>query len=310
MMRVTMPSATAAPVNRPPATGPGHTPADGTSSGPASLPAGARKRIEGENFPVALRVLPRRWRRALESLYAYARYVDDIGDEFDGPRVAALNHVADEVRLLYAGGRPTLAAVAGLAVLRTDHAVPAQPFLDLVRANLADQQVTRYRTFAELRAYCALSADPVGRVVLRIAGTAAEHLVALSDRICTGLQIIEHIQDVGEDYRAGRIYLPQRDMARFGVPEQALGRPSAEPRLRELLRYQTDRAVAHLEAGAPLVCALHGAARIAVSGFLAGGRAAASTVRAAGYDVLARDCSPPKRSVAAAYLRAIVRTAG
>ena len=283
---------------------------DGASVGPLELPQRPRKQIDGENFPVALRVLPRRWRRGLTALYAYARYVDDIGDEFDGPRVAALRQIAGEVELLYAGGRPTIPAVAGLAGLRAEFGVPAEPLLDLVRANIADQRVDRYATLAELLDYCALSANPVGRVVLRIAGADASHLVALSDRICTGLQIIEHIQDVGEDYHAGRIYLPQQDMSRFGVPEEALGRPSADTRLRDLLRFQTDRAVAYLESGAPLVSALHGAARIAVSGFLAGGRAAARTVRAAGYDVLAHDCSPPARSIAAAYLRAIVKTAG
>lgn len=277
---------------------------------PLSLPAAPRKRIDGENFPVAMRILPSRLRRGLLALYAYARYVDDIGDEFDGPRVRALERIADEVRLLYDGGLPTLPAVSGLAVLRDEHRVPADPFLDLIEANIADQRVSRYPTFADLLDYCRLSANPVGRVVLRIVGADAEHLAELSDRICTGLQIIEHVQDVGEDYRAGRIYLPQQDMARFGVPEQALGAAHVSAELTDLLRYQIDRAVAYLDAGAPLVSALHGAARIAVAGFVAGGRAAATTVRDAGYDVLARECSPPKRTIVSAYLRATIRTAG
>ncbi len=277
---------------------------------PLSLPAAARKRIDGENFPVAMRILPPRLRRGLLALYAYARYVDDIGDEFDGPRVQALEQIADEVRLLYDGGLPTLPAVSGLAVLRDEHRVPVDPFLDLIEANIADQRVSRYPTFADLLDYCRLSANPVGRVVLRIAGADAEHLDELSDRICTGLQVIEHVQDVGEDYRAGRVYLPQQDMTRFGVLEEALGAAHASAELTDLLRYETDRAVAYLEAGAPLVSALHGPARIAVAGFLAGGRAAARAVRDAGYDVLARDCSPRKRTIVSAYLRATVRTAG
>jgi squalene synthase HpnC len=278
--------------------------------GPLVLPAGARKQIDGENFPVAMRVLPARLRRGLLALYAYARYVDDIGDEFDGPRVEALHRIADQVRLLYAGGRPDLPVVAGLSVLRDAHGVPAQPFLDLIRANIVDQQVSRYPTFADLVAYCRLSADPVGRVVLHLVGRPAEHLITLSDRICTGLQIIEHLQDVGEDYRAGRIYLPQHDLRRYGVAEPALGEPRASAPLRALLRYQTDRAVAYLNAGAPLVSALHGWGRLAVAGFLAGGRAAAGAIRAADYDVLGHDCSPSKRGIAAAYLRATVRTPG
>lgn len=280
------------------------------SGSPLVLPTESRKHIDGENFPVALRVLPSRLRRGLLALYAYARYVDDIGDEFDGPRVAALQQIADQVRLLYAGGRPELPAVAGLATLREEHGVPAQPFLDLIRANLADQQVSRYPAFADLLAYCRLSADPVGRVVLHLVGAPAEHLVTLSDRICTGLQIIEHLQDVGEDYRSGRVYLPQQDLGRFGVPESALGSSRASADLRALVRYQTDRAVAYLNAGAPLVSGLHGWGRLAVAGFLAGGRAAAAAIRAVDYDVLAHDCSPSKRGIAAAYLRATVRTPG
>lgn len=282
----------------------------GSADGSLVLPATARKHIDEENFPVAMRMLPSRLRRGLLALYSYARYVDDIGDEFDGPRVAALQQIADQVRLLYAGGRPELPVAAGLSVLRDEHGVPAQPFLDLIRANIMDQQVSRYPAFADLLAYCRLSADPVGRVVLHLVGRPAGHLIALSDRVCTGLQIIEHLQDVGEDYRAGRVYLPQQDLRRFGVAESEFGEPRASAELRALVRYQTDRAVAYLNAGAPLVSALHGWGRLAVAGFLAGGRAAAGAIRAADYDVLAHQCSPSKRGIAAAYLRATVRTPG
>ncbi len=293
---------------------PSGAPADRSGAGVGGgiiLPATARKRMHGENFPVAMRILPRRLRRGLLALYAFARYVDDVGDEFDGPRIAALKEIAELVRLQYAGSRPACpAAIAGVAVLRDEYAVPAAPLLDLVQANIADQRVRRYQSFADLLEYCRLSANPVGRVVLHVVGEPAEHLIALSDRICTGLQILEHLKDVGEDYRADRVYLPACDMVRFGVDAQMLADERAGPPVRALIRYETDRAAAYLEAGAPLVSALRGPARIAVAGYLAGGRAAARAIRSARYDVLARDCSPSGRDIAAAYLRATVSTAG
>jgi phytoene/squalene synthetase len=223
--------------------------------------------------------------------------------------VAALHRAAEIVRSGCTG--PDIpAALAGAALLREHYGVAADDLLNLVQANIIDQQVDRYPTFADLLDYCRLSANPVGRAVLAIAGANGDERIELSDRICTGLQIIEHLQDVGEDYRAGRVYLPQTDLHRFSVTEPMLSADSAPPPLKDLIRYETDRAVAYLNAGAPLVSVLHGWPRLAVSAFLAGGRAAAQTVRRAGYDVLGRDCSPPKRAVARAYLRATVRTPG
>jgi phytoene/squalene synthetase len=92
-------------------------------------------------------------------------------------------------------------------------------------------------------------------------------------------------------------------MRRFGVSEEALGAPSASAEVRALVRYETDRGLAYLESGARLVSLLHGWARVAVGGYVAGGRAAAAAIRTADYDVLASDCSPSKRAVAMSYLR-------
>src|SRR5271157_844678 len=95
--------------------------------------------------------------------------------------------------------------------------LPREPFGRLIEANRVDQRVTRYRTWEELRGYCALSADPVGELVLGVFGAAEPELIALSDSICTALQLIEHCQDVAEDLAAGRVYLPLEDLERFGV---------------------------------------------------------------------------------------------
>jgi squalene synthase HpnC len=263
-----------------------------------------------ENFPVALRVLPAVLRAQLEATYRFARHVDDLGDEAPGDRVAQLQAVAEDVRTLYAGGSPRDAAVAGMRVVTESTAVSQECLLRLVEANLRDQETVHYQTFEELLDYCRLSANPVGEIVLHVFGCATPERVALSDRVCTALQLLEHWKDVGEDYRAGRVYLPKVDLQRFRVGESDLGAPSAGPALRALVAFETERAAAWLGAGAPLVSTLHGWARLAVSGYVAGGRAAAARLRRAGYDPLGGDVHPRATGVARAWAEATVRWAG
>jgi squalene synthase HpnC len=242
---------------------------------------------QAENFPVALRVLPRRMREDLAAFYTFARYVDDLGDEYAGDRIAALHDVDADLDRLASGGTPLLEPVRGLARLTADGRVPIEPFHDLVAANLMDQHKPRYATFAELVSYCKLSADPVGRVVLYIAGQATEQNIADSDAVCTGLQVIEHLQDVAEDYRAGRIYLPREDLTAFGVAEGDLAGKHADEDLKALLRWEAGRAAVLVGRGVPLTKRLRGWAKPAVIGYVAGGRATLTALRRADYDVLA-----------------------
>ena len=137
----------------------------------------------------------------------------------------------------------------GLATLGRAAAVPIDPRLGLVAANELDQRCNRYESFEDLLGYCELSANPVGRVVLHVFGQATPERVALSDQVCTALQLIEHWQDLREDYLRDRVYLPQQDLRRFGVSEHDLGADRASPALAALVRYETDRAVAWLETG-------------------------------------------------------------
>lgn len=265
--------------------GPGHTPPDPR---PDALAAKAR----AENFPVALRFLPRAARTDLSAFYAFARYVDDLGDEHGGDRLAALGEVDADLDRLAGGRRPRLGPVLGVAELVDGGRVPVEPLRDLVAANLMDQHKKRYATFAELTAYCRLSANPVGRVVLHLAGQATERNVADSDAVCTGLQIIEHLQDVAEDYRAGRIYLPREDLTAFGVRESDLGGEHAGEDLKALLRWQAGRAAVLLSRGVPLTRRLRGWARPAVTGYVGGGRATLAALRRAKFDVLAGTPKP------------------
>ena len=169
----------------------------------------------------------------------------------------------------------------------TECGIPVQPFLDLIQANRQDQVVARYPTFDDLVGYCRLSANPVGRIVLYVFGSFSETRAELSDSVCTALQLAEHWQDVAEDLRAGRIYLPAEDMDRFGCTEEDLAGASTPAQVRELLAFEVARARAMLDVGAPLIGMLRGAARAAVAGYVAGGRAALAAIAAADYDVLA-----------------------
>lgn len=279
---------------------PGVTPADAMTA-----------KAAGENFPVALRVLPRRYRVHLMAVYTYARTVDDIGDEAPPEqRLSLLAGLRADLERLDAGmpaSPPAHPAVRGLSGVVTDCAIPMQPFRDLIAANEQDQAVFRYQTFDDLLGYCQLSANPVGQLVLYIFGCHTPERAALSDAVCSALQVIEHLQDVSEDYRAGRIYLPLDDLRRHGCTERDLAGTAASPQVRGLIAAEASRAAELLATGAPLVGQLRGAARVAVAGYLAGGRAALTALARARYDVLAVTPRPSKGRTAAEFVSTLVR---
>ncbi|MDY0810123.1 squalene synthase HpnC [Kitasatospora purpeofusca] len=197
------------------------------------------------------------------------------------------------------GDTPRHPLLHPLVPLVDRHGLTPEPFRRLIEANRVDQTTTRYRDYDELIAYCTLSADPVGRLVLAIAGVATPERIAMSDDICRALQIVEHLQDVAEDLARGRIYLPAEDLESFGVTEADLAAPSAGAPVRELIRFEADRARTLLDRGAPLVGTVRGRLRLLLAGFTAGGYAALAAVEGAGYDVLAQQAKPDKRRLAA-----------
>ena len=204
-------------------------------------------------------------------------------------------------------GEPELDAIRALKVTVDECRVPRQPLDDLIQANRQDQLVTRYETYEELKKYCELSANPVGQVVLAIMSTATPARITASDSICTALQLVEHTQDVAEDLANGRIYLPREDLERFGVTELDLAEPRAGASVRKLVKFEADRAEQLLDEGAPLIGTLPGAARIAVSGYLAGGRAALKAIRDKNYDVLAGAPKPGKADTLVAMARCYLK---
>ncbi len=279
---------------------------------PGGLPSAhaVLERSHGENFPVASRLLAPLQRRHLLAIYGFARLADELGDEVRGDRLAALDWLAGELLRAYAGeaGHPLL-----LRLRRTlaECPLPREAFIRLIDANRLDQTACRYETWGQLEAYCELSANPVGELVLCVFKLATPERIELSRLVCTGLQLTEHLQDLAEDVNRGRFYLPAEDLARFGCSHEQLsllvsagghgldlgGVPSgttprsedflrSAARTREAISFETARARALLAAGVPLVAGVRGRPKLALAGFLAGGQAALDAIERADFDVL------------------------
>jgi squalene synthase HpnC len=244
-----------------------------------------------ENFPVASRLLPRATRGHLMAVYGFARLVDDIGDEAPGDRSRFLDWMDEELSLVY-DGSPTHPLMHRLVPTVRRFRIPRDPFQKLIAANRQDQLVSEYGTFDELVAYCDLSANPVGHLVLYVLEGFTPERARRSDSVCTGLQLVEHCQDVAEDNARGRVYLPREDLDRFGVVPGDLAASRASIAFRRLMAVEVGRARQLLDRGAPLARDLGGRAGLAVAAFVAGGRSALDAIGRAGYDVLSRKPRP------------------
>lgn len=217
-----------------------------------------------------------------------------------------LDLIEADVRALWVGA-PVLAPVAALGPLIEDCAIPIAPLLDLIEANRIDQITSRYETFEDLLAYCRLSAAPVGRLVLYVAGAVSDRNVADSDAVCVALQVLEHCQDVGEDARAGRVYLPGCDLRAAGVRTADLLANSTSPSVRGVIGLQVERSRQSLVLGNSLGHRLSGWARLAVAGYVAGGMATATALQKSDYDVLARRVRPSRARTVTDVIRLLTR---
>jgi squalene synthase HpnC len=248
-----------------------------------------------ENFTVATRLVPPRLRQHLANVYAYARWSDDLVDEAASPAEAARDLVIwrQGLEACFAG-RPGHPVYVALAETVRQTGLTIEPFahlLDAFQEDLAFDAAgvaVRYEDRDELVAYCRRSADPVGRIVLALEGCRDAALVAMSDSICTGLQLVNFWQDVRRDRLAGRVYLPLDDMQQHSVTEAMLDAPRAAPPLRELVRAEVAWAREQFDAGEPLEGVAPPVLRPAIGMFLAGGRAVANAIERAGFDTLAR----------------------
>jgi squalene synthase HpnC len=268
-----------------------------------------------ENFTVVSRLVPKALRQDFCNIYAFCRTADDLGDEV-GDTQLALQYLADfrrQTEACYTGNTRT-AVFTALSETIARHDIPRQPFLDLISAFEQDQHINRYETFDQVVDYCTRSADPVGRLVLYLAGYRDPQRQTLSDKTCTALQLANFWQDVRRDILdRNRIYLPADSMRKFGVDEQQIRAGRCDDHYRDLLKFEVDRCQALFDQGQALLPLIHTQLRSQISLFSRGGQAVLEAIRRQNYDTLTHRPSlsrPQKlglmgRAVAAGLLAAL-----
>jgi squalene synthase HpnC len=276
------------------------------SAGLLDAPELAAERIDararGENFPVVSLLAPRAARPHLRAIYGFARLVDNLGDEVEGDRAVLLDELEREL-----DGPPRTEIMQRLHTTIQARRLPLEPFRRLIEANRIDQRRARYETWPDVREYCTYSAEPVGRLVLGVYGRAGDpELVAMSDNVCTGLQLANFMQDPPRDLALGRVYLPQEDLRRFGVRDDDLAGPHS-PHIAELLAFEAERARSLLLHGLPLAAALGRRAGRSVALYARGGLAALDTLERAGWDVFSSRPAPSRWTFTRLALRELLR---
>lgn len=264
-----------------------------------------------ENFPLVARLLPRKLRQPFFNVYAYCRWSDDLGDEL-GDRELSSRLLAwwrTELAKCWAGQPTPHPVFAALSRTARDFELPQQPFDDLLTAFSQDQHITEYRTFDELLGYCRNSANPVGRIVLHLCGCDDERSLALSDSVCTGLQLANFWQDVARDADIGRTYLPLEDRERFGYSRQdCAGRTTNEAFLK-LMQFEVARAREYLQAVRELAPRLRGRMQVVIELFGEGGLRICDRIASIGYRVWERRPVVTKWDAAGLLVKCLVRAA-
>jgi squalene synthase HpnC len=239
-----------------------------------------------ENFPVASLLLPAPLRQRVEIIYRFARSADDFADEGDDPPETRLRRLDDYRRQLAA---PRDAALRDVARIIREHELPIELFADLLDAFAQDVTKKRYASFSEVLDYCRRSANPVGRLLLHLFKRTTDSDLRASDAICSALQLINFWQDVDLDYRKdARIYLPQDEMAGFGVTERHVRERICDSAWQSLMRFQVDRARTLMLSGSELGKTLPGRVGLEIRATIQGGLRILEKIERAGYDVFRR----------------------
>lgn len=241
-----------------------------------------------ENFPVASLFLPRRFRHPVAQIYRFAREADDFADEGDAPdhvKLERLEQFREQLRKIERGEPPDIPWFSALAEVIRSHRLPIDAFADLLSAFAQDVTKKRYADFTEVLDYCRRSANPVGRLLLVLYGAATPQNLGYSDAVCSSLQLINFLQDIAIDYRKGRIYMPQDEMAGFGVSEVQIARGDMGGSWRAFMAFQIDRARDILMGGAPLGRVLEGRIGLEMRMIVQGGDRMLSRIGALGGDV-------------------------
>ncbi|MFI5456121.1 MAG: squalene synthase HpnC [Isosphaerales bacterium] len=240
-----------------------------------------------ENFSVVTCLTPREHRAAFQSIYAFCRWSDDLGDEIGDPRrsLELLKWWRGELRGMYQG-RARHPVIIALAETIERYRIPIEPFEALISAFEQDQTVTEYLTYEQLLDYCTRSANPVGHLVLHVAGVFGPENARLADATCTALQLANFWQDVPRDLAIGRIYLPREDRDRFGYPETDLRALRFTPSFAGLMTLEVERARALFAEGRALVRRIPPELAVDIELFSRGGLAILDEIVARGFDVL------------------------
>jgi len=253
-------------------------------------------RARAKNFAYGIMVLPAAKRRAIAAVYAFAREVDDVADG-DAP----LDEKRSRLEALRASldATPSDAMLVALADARARYDIPREALSALVDGGLQDTEQTRYADFPELRGYCEKVAGAVGVACIAVYGSAD---AARAQTLGVALQLINIMRDVREDWGLGRIYLPQDELAGFGVAPDDISRGRLTPQWRSLMAFQAERARAHLEEGLGLLDSLDRRSALCVSTFAGLYRGQLDRMEENGFDVFGASCrlsTPAKLAVVA-----------
>ena len=244
-----------------------------------------------ENFVITSCFLPRRFHQAFFDIYAFCRTADDLADESASPDDAlrGLDSMEQDLEIAIQSNthaKPERLLFFALADTIQRFRLSDQPFRDLLEAFRQDQFKVQYETESELLQYCERSANPVGRILLDMVGEVSEKSLELSDSICTGLQLVNFLQDIEEDYHRGRIYLPANERDRFSVNLESRHDNQGQAALRELVRFRCNDAKSYLEKGLGLTSHVPSWFSRTVRLFVAGGLETIRAIENQDYNVM------------------------
>ncbi len=239
-----------------------------------------------ENFPVVSWMLPPKLHQHFQNVYAFCRWADDLADEIEtaSQSLALLLWWKELLHDCYSG-KATHPVFIALQKTISQFDIPAKPFEDLISAFEQDQHLQKYETFEQLQNYCQRSANPVGRIVLFLCERSNEANIALSDSICTGLQLANFWQDIARDADIGRCYLPREDCEQFNYTEEDYHSRLTNKAFIQLMQFEVQRARNFLQKGLPLVRQMPGRLQIDIDLFAQGGLKILERIERINYNV-------------------------